>query len=253
MSGPGGLGPSNTGPANMGPGSPGPAAAAHERVGRAVPPAARGDDHPARAAAGDPAGHARQPHREHRAAADRGGPRRGRAPVLGGDRLHSRVPGRHAVLRQARRHVRAEEVLRRRDRDLPGRVGAVRPVAIHGRADHVPRHPGPGRRRADGRRDGHAGRHRGAARARPLHELHDGGDDARHHRRPAARRLHHRELLLALDLLHQPAGGRGGAGLHHLHPAPAREAGEPPGRLPRRRPARRGRHLARPAGHLGRN
>ena len=86
-----------------------------------------------------------------------------------------------------------------------------------------------------------------------LHELHDGGDDARHHRRPAARRLHHRKLLLALDLLHQPAGGRGGAGLHHLHPAPAREAGEPPGRLPRRRPARRGRYLARPAGHLGRN
>ena len=69
---------------------------------------------------------------------------------------------------------------------------------------------------------------------------------------PAARRLHYRKLL-ALDLLHQPAGGRGGAGLHHLHPAPAREAGRPPARLPRRRPARRGRYLARPASHLGRN
>ena len=43
---------------------------------------------------------------------------------------------------------------------------------------------------------------------------------------------------LALDLLRQPAGGRGGAGLHHLHPAPARQAGQPPGRLSRRRPAR---------------
>ena len=74
-----------------------------------------------------------------------------------------------------------------------------------------------------------------------LHELHDGGDDARHHRRPAARRVHHHRLLLALDLLHQHAGGRGGAGLHDRHPARAREAGEPQGRLPRRRPARRGR------------
>ena len=42
-----------------------------------------------------------------------------------------------------------------------------------------------------GRRDGDARRHRGATRARPLHELHDGGHDARHHRRPAARRVHH--------------------------------------------------------------
>ena len=46
--------------------------------------------------------------------------------------------------------------------DLPGRVGAVRPVAVDGRADHLPGHTGAGRRRADGRRDGHAGRHRGA-------------------------------------------------------------------------------------------
>ena len=70
---------------------------------------------------------------------------------------------------------------------------------------------------------------------------------------PLRRRVHHHQLLLALDLLHQHSGGRRGAGLHHRHPAPARQAGQPPGRLPRRRPARPGRDLARPAGHLGRN
>ena len=224
-----------------------------ERVGRAVPPAARGDDHPARAAAGDPAGHARQPHREHRAAADRGGPRRGRAPVLGGDRLHPRVHDHHAVLRQARRHVRAEEALHRRDHHLPHRLGAVRPVAVHGRAHHVPRAAGPGGRRADGRRDGDARRHRGATRARPLHELHDGGHDARHHRRPAARRLHHDQLLLALDLLHQPASGRRRAGLPDGRPAHAGEEGQPQDRLPGRVTAGRGGHVIDPARDLGRN
>ena len=193
-----------------------------ERSGRAVPPPARGDDRAARAADGDPAGHARQPHREHRAAADRGRPGRGRAPVLGGDGLHPRVHDHHAVLRQARRHVRAEEVLRRRDHHLPGRLGAVRPVADHGRADRLPCHPGPGGRRPDGRRDGDARRHRGAARARPVHELHDGRDDARHHRRPAARRVHHHLVLVALDLLHQHPAGRRGAGLPARHPARTR-------------------------------
>ena len=245
-----GSGPANTGPANTG---PGPGGRGHERGGRAVPPAARGDDRAARAAAGDPAGHARQPHREHRAAADRGRPRRGRAPVLGGDRLHPRVHGHHAVLRQARRHVRAEEVLRHRDRHLPHRLGAVRPVAVHGGAHRVPRAAGPGGRRADGQRDGDARRHRGPARAREVHELHDGGDDARHHRRPAARRVHHHRLLLALDLLHQPAGGRRGAGLPAGHPARSGQEDQPQGRLPGRVAARRGRDLADPAGHLGRD
>ena len=106
---------------------------------------------------------------------------------------------------------------------------------IHDGAHRVPRAAGPGGRRADGRRDGDARRHRGAARARPLHELHDGGDDARHHRRPAARRVHHHQLLLALDLLHQHAGGRRGAGLPDRHPARAGQEGQPQGRLPGRR------------------
>ena len=46
------------------------------------------------------------------------------------------------------------------------------------------------------------------ARARPVHGLHHGRDDARHDRRAAGRRVHHRQLLLALDLLHQHADRR---------------------------------------------
>ena len=114
-------------------------------------------------------------------------------------------------------------------------------------------HPGPGGRRPDGRRDGDARRHRGAARARPLHELHDGRDDARHHRRPAARRVHHHLVLLALDLLHQHPAGRRGAGLPARRAARARAQGQAQGRLPGRVPARRGRDRAHPAGHLGRD
>ena len=51
-----------------------------------------------------------------------------------------------------------------------------------------------------------------------LHELHDGRDDARHHRRPAARRVHHHLVLVALDLLHQHPAGRRGADLPARRP-----------------------------------
>src|SRR5690242_11333323 len=88
-------------------------------------------------------------------------------------------------------------------------------------------------RAIQGRRAGDARRHRGAARARPLHELHDGHDDARHHRRPAARRVHHHLVLLALDLLHQHPAGRRGAGVPAHHLARALAPGQAQGRLPR--------------------
>ena len=68
-------------------------------------------------------------------------------------------------------------------------------------------------RRPDGRRDGDARRHRGAAPSAAVHEDIDGRDDARHHRRPAARRVHHHLVLVALDLLHQHPAGRRGADL----------------------------------------
>ena len=47
---------------------------------------------------------------------------------------------------------------------------------------------------------------------------------ARHDRRPAGRRHHHRPPGLALDLLHQPAARRGRAGHGHRRAAPAEEA-----------------------------
>ena len=86
-----------------------------------------------------------------------------------------------------------------------------------------------------------------------LHELHDGRHDARHHRRPAARRLHHHQLLLALDLLHQHPGGRRRAGLPDGRPARAGQEGQPQDRLPGRVAARRGGHVIDPARDLGRN
>ena len=210
-------------------------------------------DRPARTADGDAAGHARPARRGHGAAADRGRPGRRLAPVLGGDRVHTRLHDHHAVLRQARRHVRAEEVLHRRDHHLPRRVGAVRPVPVDGAADHVPRYPGPWRGRPDGRRDGDDRRYRAAPAARQVHELLHGRDDAGHDRRPAGGRVDNHRVLVAVDLLHQPAARRGRACLPDGDPAHARSPGGAPHRLPGRRPARRDRDVGHPGRHLGRH
>ena len=136
--------------------------------------------------------------------------------------------------------------------DLPGRLGTVRAGALDRPAHRVPRRPGPGRRRADGRGDRDPGRSGVAARARSVHGLHDGHDDAGHDRRAAGRRVHHRQPVLALDLLHQHAGRRGRAALPGGHLAPAAAHGEAQDRLPGCRPARAGRHRDRAADHLGR-
>ena len=117
----------------------------------------------------------------------------------------------------------------------------------------VPGAAGPGRGRTDGGRDGDPRRDRAAPRARQVHELLHGRDDDRHRRRPAARRVDHRLVLLALDLLHQPAGRRGRAGLPVGHAQGAGPPGRAPDRLPGRRAPWRDRDRRHPGRHLGRH
>ena len=62
-------------------------------------------------------------------------------------------------------------------------------------------------------------------RARQVHELLHGRDDAGHDRRPAGRRVDHHRVLVAVDLLHQPAARRGRACLPDGDPAHARSPG----------------------------
>ena len=158
----------------------------------------------------------------------------------------------HAALRQARRHARAQARLPVRGDRVPDRLGAVRAEPVDGRADRLPRDPGPRRRRPDGRRAGDHRRRRPAARPRPLH----GPDRLRvrggEHRRPAARRLLRRDALVALGLLREHPGRHRRRADHRLPAAPARPAHPPRGRLPRRRAAHRRRLLPDPRHHLGR-
>ena len=57
--------------------------------------------------------------------------------------------GRRAAVREARRPLRPQDRAPGGDRHLPRRLGALRPLAEHGRADRVPRAAGPRRRRPD--------------------------------------------------------------------------------------------------------
>ena len=90
--------------------------------------AARAAGHLQRADAGDAAGRAGPDHRRHRAAHHRQRSRRPVPPVLGGHRLHPGQHGDDPGVGQARRPVRPQVPVHRRDRDLPGRLGAVRAV-----------------------------------------------------------------------------------------------------------------------------
>ena len=179
----------------------------HRRRAR-VTAAAAHPRHLRRAPARPAARVARPDDRLDRAADDRRRPRRDRAPLVGRDRVPARVDGRRAAVREARRPLRAQARPPDRDRDLPRRLGALRPEPEHGRADRLPRAPGARRRRADRDDDGGRRRPRPAARARPLPGLlrrrlrRLDGD------RAAARRLLRRQPLVALDLLRQPADRR---------------------------------------------
>ena len=182
-----------------------------------------------------------------RAADDRRRPQRRLPHRLGHHRLPARDHGLHPAVGQARRPVRPEDLLPGRDRHLPGRLGAVRPVQLDDHADRVPRGPGPRLRRPDGRRAGHRRRHRLAPRPRqvlrPLRRRLRG----RQRDRPAARRRLRGRAVLALDLLHQHPdrgdravrGGQPGAG--QAEPDP------PPDRLPRHDRALARRDRADPA------
>src|SRR5262249_52739615 len=68
---------------------------------------------------------------------------------------------------EARRHTRPTAVDPDRDRDLPGRLGALRPGPGHAPTDRVSRHPGTRRRRADPAGDGNGREHRPSTRPRP--------------------------------------------------------------------------------------
>ncbi len=126
------------------------------------------------------------------------------------------------------------------------------PLADDGRADRLPRDPGPRRRRPDGRRAGDHRRRRPAARSRPLHGPDRLGVRGRLGRRPAARRLPRRDDLLALGLLREHPDRHRRRADHRLPAAPARPAPSPQDRLPRRRAAHRRRLLPDPRHHLGR-
>ena len=158
-----------------------------------------------RADAGDVPGRARPDDRLRRAADHRRRPRRPEPPLLGGHVVPAGLDGLDADLRQARRHVRAQARVPRRDPDLPRRLDARGPLADDDRADRLPRASGDRGRRPHGRRAGDHRRHRPAARARSLH-----GPDRLRLRgrvggRPAARRLPRHPSLVALGLLRERA------------------------------------------------
>ena len=99
--------------------------------------------------------------------------------------------------------------------DLRGAVRhqlhAVRPRALAAPAHLLPRSAGSRRRRPPAQRAGHPRRHLPPAQARPgLRRLRHGRRPRPRHR-PHPRRLDHRQLQLALDLLHQRP---------HRHPLP---------------------------------
>ena len=118
---------------------------------------------------------------------------------------------RAAHQRMVRRRARPQAILHDVSRDLHGEFPAVRDCA-QPRGDYpVSRAAGRGRGRTATHGPGHPGRHFSTSTARRgLRALWH-----HHHRRAYDRtdlgRLDYRQLYLALDFLHQPAGGHHGA------------------------------------------
>ena len=157
--------------------------------------------------------------------------------------VRRRQRDRGSVDRLAHAALRPGAPVHRQRAAVRDRVVAVRPGAEHRDADLLPRRAGPGRGADDSAVADAAARELSARKVG--HRDGDLGDD---HagcagRRSAARRLDHRQHLVAVDLLHQhpgrPAGGRG----HVVDLSQARS-----------RPAQSAARLRRPrvAGHLGR-
>ena len=124
---------------------------------------------------------------------------------LGRRVLSSFDRGGRAVLRQARRHVRAQERRPHRDRPLPRRLAGLRHGVVDGEPDRRPRAAGHRRRRADGLGLCDDRRTVRAARPGEVPGLQLGGLHAVLGARPGGRRLHHRSLRLALGVPRQPA------------------------------------------------
>ena len=82
---------------------------------------------------------------------------------------------------------------------------ARRALPRHRHAHRHARPAGHRRRRPHRARHGPHRRHHQPARARPVHGPHGRRHGHRHGRRPAARRRHHRQRRLALELLRRPA------------------------------------------------
>jgi hypothetical protein len=165
--------------------------------------------------------------------------RLGRHGVRGRQRDH-RADGELArhVLRQAK-------LLRGVDRALHGGLVLLRPCVEHLGARALPLFAGGRRRRAafdlavDPRRDVSAG----GARLRDLALWH--GHRRRPYDRADARRMDHRQLHVAVDLLRELADRRAGRVPHvDLRARSLRDAGDRPHRLAGHRAARRRRRLA---------
>ena len=187
-----------------------------------------------RADAGGAAGVDGDLHHRHGAADDRRRVRRLRELRLGGHGLHRRRRHRHAVARQALRSLRAPARVPDDDGPVHRRLVPVRDRPEHGPAHRRPGGPGLRRRCHPGAGVRHPRRHPPAAGAGPLHRLLHARLRRRRPARTAHRRVHHRPLDVAVDLLHQHPAGR----LRHrgqlLRAAPAVPASQGPPRRPRR-------------------
>ena len=91
---------------------------------------------------------------------------------------------------------------------LQPQLGVVRSGAEPVAPDRLPRAPGHRRRRIGTGRTGHPGRHLSGCETRGRFRALQHGDRDRPGDRADSRRLDHRQLLVALDLLHQPAARR---------------------------------------------
>ena len=165
-----------------------------------------------------------------RAADDRRAVRCVRELRLGRHGVHRRRGDRDTGARQAVRPLRAAADLPGDDGPVHPRLAAVRPVAEHEPADRSPRRAGPRRRGDPGAGVRHPRRHPPAARAWPVHRLLHAGLRRRGAARPVDRWVHHRPMVVAVDLLHQHPARRRRRDRQLHRPRPAVPAARSPAR-----------------------
>ena len=189
--------------------------------------------------------------RDHGAANRCGRAGRARLLLMGRDGLSLKLDRLYAALREDQRCVRAARDLPGSHLDLSGGLASGGHRAKHAAAHRVPRGARHGRRRLDS--DGvHRRRRCGLpARARALHRIvrRRLGICERH--RPADRRLHCRQHVVALGLSDQSAGRHDGAGRDVEGVASSGRASTAPDRHRRRAVAGRGSKLSAAGAGLG--